>query len=178
VNRPDNLSSFDLTAFNEVMDVNLGGVMNFVGSALPRLAGKQVTFVASSSAATIFPNPENLGYYISKLAEARLFRLLDQRYRRRGWRFKTMILGPIATDMIADSKLDSKMQLFVRDLLTANANDAALRIARFVDSPKQTLHYTLASTIVFRAAALATAVVPSLYRGAVPSGKPSAESAS
>jgi NAD(P)-dependent dehydrogenase (short-subunit alcohol dehydrogenase family) len=178
VNRPDNLSTFDLTSFNEVMDINLNGVLNFIGSALPRLAGKPATFVASSSAATIFPNPNNLGYYISKLAEARLFRMLDQRHRRRGWRFKTLILGPISTDMVADSKLASKLQLFVRDLLTAKAGDAALRIARFVDSPKQTLHYTLASTMVFRAAALARALVPAVYTGAVPSGPPPVESLS
>jgi NAD(P)-dependent dehydrogenase (short-subunit alcohol dehydrogenase family) len=169
INRQDHLANFDLAAFNEVMDVNLNGVLNFVGAALPLLSDGPATFVASSSSTTIFPNPNNLGYYVSKLAEARLFRLLDRRYRGRGWRFKTLILGPIATDMLSESELASKLQRFVRDMVTAKVDDAAARIARFVESSGQTLYYTRAAALVFRTAAVVGRIAPSAYRGSGPS---------
>jgi NAD(P)-dependent dehydrogenase (short-subunit alcohol dehydrogenase family) len=166
INKADHQSAFDLDAFTEVMDTNLNGVLNFIAAALPRLGTKPVTFVASSSTSTIFPNPNSMGYFVSKLAEARLFRLFDRRYRSRGWRFKTLILGPIATDLVAQGVLASRFQAKLRDLLTAKVEDAAARIARFVDSRRQTLYYTKAAAAVFSAAAIAGAILPLGYKGA------------
>jgi 3-oxoacyl-[acyl-carrier protein] reductase len=168
INRADHQAGLDLDAYHEVMQVNLDGVLHFIAAVLPLLSDKPTTFVASSSTSIIFPNPNNLGYYVSKVAEARLFKILDRRYRPMGHRFKTLVLGPLDTKLTAQGVLESRLQARLRGLLTANVDDAVARVARFVESRAQSLHYTKAAALVFSMASVAQALGVSPYKGATP----------
>lgn len=168
INRVDNLDGFALDVFQEVMDINLTGVLNFVDAALKRLGDQPAVFIVSSSTSNIFPNPNNLGYYVSKLGEAEMFRFMDQRYRDRGWRFKSLILGPVATNIFAGGTLSSKLQARVRDFLTVTVDDVVPRIARFAESRRQSFSYTKTAVLVFRTAALVKKLYPRFYQGSAP----------
>jgi uncharacterized oxidoreductase len=165
INRGDTYDRFDLGTFQDVMDINLTGVLNFVAAAMPHLSDRKAVFVTSSSTSNIFPNPCNLGYFVSKKASAEMFALLDRRYRARGWRFKTMILGPIATNIAVGSTLSSRLQSAVRDFLMMKVEQAVPDIERFVASDATTLYYPKKALAVFLAAAAATKVLPGLYQG-------------
>lgn len=170
INRADNRDRFDLAVFREVVDINLDGVLNFIAAAMPHLTGRNAVFVTSSSTSNIFPNPCNLGYFVSKKAAAEMFAILDRRYRGRGWRFKTMILGPIATNIAVGSSLSSRFQAAVRDFLMMKVEQALPDIERFVESDAATLYYPKKALAVFLAAAAATRLVPGLYQGSQPAG--------
>ena len=167
INQADCLDTFSLDAFQEVWDINLIGVLNFIDAALPCLRGKTATFVASSSTSNIFPNPNNVAYYISKLAEEKIFRMLDQKYRSLGWRFKVLILSPIATDIFVGGALASKLQNLVRAWMTVPVEKAIPVIVRFAHSRRPVLYYKRSAALLFSLAALVKRFVPAFYQGSV-----------
>lgn len=169
INKTDNFKCFSIETFQEVMDINLTGVLNFIDAALPYLTNKKAVFVASSSTSNIFPNPNNLGYYISKIAETKIFKVLDSCYGKSGLQFKILILGPIATNISAGGSIASKFQSRVRDLITVSADTALPKIVRFVHSKKKILYYPFFSVLLFQMAALAQKMIPNFYQGSTPS---------
>ena len=169
INKTDNFKYFSIEAFQEVMDINLTGTLNFIDAALPYLSNKKATFVATSSTSNIFPNPNNLGYYISKLSETKIFKMLESCYGKHGLRFKILILGPIATNISAGGSIASKFQAKVRDLITVSTDTAVPKIVHFVHSKKKVFYYPFFSVLLFRLAALAQKLVPNFYQGSVPS---------
>ncbi len=169
INETDNFKCFSIEMFQEVIDINLIGVLNFIDAALPYLQNKRATFVATSSTSNIFPNPNNLGYYISKLAETKIFEVLDSCYSKHGVEFKILILGPIATNIFSGGSMASKFQSRVRDTIMVTTDRAIPKIVRFVHSKKKIFYYPFKSVLLFRVAALIKKFIPNFYRGSVPS---------
>ena len=165
INKIDNLSEFSLETFQEVMEINLTGVLNFVEAALPYLEGKKATFVVSSSTSNIFPNPNNLAYYISKVAVERLFRMWDRKYHKQGLTFKVLILSPIATNIFVEGRLASKLQAQIRKFLTVSVEDTVPEIVRFSKSSHKVLYYTKTAVLIFLLAALIQKIAPNFYKG-------------
>lgn len=124
------------------MEVNLYGVLHFVGTAvrLHRAQALQASFVCVSSTSNIFPNPQCLGYYASKLLLAQPFRQFDKLYRSDGVRFKTVILGPVKTNIAVNATLP-RWQQWVREQITVSVEDAVSAIVSFVESNRTTLYY-------------------------------------
>jgi NADP-dependent 3-hydroxy acid dehydrogenase YdfG len=168
INKVDNAENFDLETFREVLEINLLGVLTFVSAALPLLKDKGSTFVTTSSTSNIFPNPNNLGYYVTKWSGAEIFRLLDERHKKRGIRFKALILGPVATNIFAGGVLTSKLQTRVRDFLMLAVDDVVPRIARFVASRRRVFYFSKTAVAVFLLAALVKKVMPGFYKGSAP----------
>jgi len=69
------------------------------------------------------------------------FRSLRARYRGTGVRFKTVLLGPIQTEMWEGKKIP---------LLIPPPERAARAIARFLPSPRHTLYYPSFTTTLLR----------------------------
>jgi len=167
INKVDNLGDFSTGIFQEVLDVNLMGVLNFVGAALPYLKDREAIFVAASSTTNIFPNPNCLGYYISKLALYEMFCMMDRRYRGKGIRFKTLILGPIATNIFASGKLASKLQSAVRDMITISVDDMVEPAIRFIHSSRRTWYFPKSSCALYFALKMVNSILP-FYKGSAP----------
>ena len=176
INKVDCLEMFSVDVFREVLEINLMGVLTFIDAAFPYLRRRQATFVATSSTSNIFPNPNNLAYYISKTAESKIFRLLDRRFRLNGLRFKTVILGPVATNIFAGGALNSKLQTRIRDFLTVSVEKAVPAITRFVSSQKEVLYYPKIAVFVFLLAAFLQKLFPGLYKGSVSASLPLSKS--
>lgn len=170
INKVDNAGDFSVETFREVMEINVMGVSNFVATALPYLRDQKGVFVAASSTSNIFPNPNCLGYYISKLTLYEMFKRLDQAHRQNGIRFKTLVLGPIATNIFVSGKLSSKLQSSVRDLITVSVDQAIPPIVRFIHSPRQVFYYPKIACALFYFLRVANSFLP-LYKGSVPTEK-------
>jgi len=167
INKVDNLVEFSTEIFREVLDVNLLGVLNFVGTALPYLKDQKAIFVGVSSTTNIFPNPNCLGYYVSKLAIYELFRMMDRRYRTKGIRFKTLVLGPVATNIFASGKLASRLQAAVRDMITISVDDLVGPAIDFIHSSRQTWFFPKSSCALYLALRIANSILP-FYKGSAP----------
>lgn len=168
INKVDNLETFSLDIYSEVMETNLTGVLNFVDAALPRLAGQGATFVAASSTTNIFPNPNCLGYYLSKLNLYRSFKILNGVYGKKGFTFKSLVLGPIATNIFASGKLPSKLQSVVLGIIMVNVEDSVPKIARFIHSRCKVFYYPKLSCLLFLCLRIANTLLPGLYKGSAP----------
>jgi len=170
INHVDNLERFSIETFREVMETNLMGVLNFVSVALSYMpSAGQATFVAASSTTNLVPNPNCMGYYVSKRALYDIFKMMDRLHRNRGIRFKTLVLGPVATNIFGSAKLASKVQEAVRDLITVSVDQAVDPIVRFVQSRRQVFYYPKHSCLLYSAVRMATSVFPGLYKGSAPS---------
>ena len=169
INRVDNLEGFSVDTFREAMDTNLMGVLHFVSTALPYLSSQKATFIAASSTSNIFPNPNCLGYFVSKLALHNMFQILDRRYRRSGLRFKSLILGPIATNIFVSGKLNSRLQSVVRDAITVRVDQAVVPIARFIHSKGQAFYYPKRACALFYTLRIVSSLLPGFYKGSAPS---------
>jgi len=168
INRVDNVDGFQIKTFREVMEINLFGVMNFVSEALPLVDHHPCLFIVVSSTSNIFPNPNCLGYFASKLAAHEIFSALDRVNRPKGVRFKSIILGPVATNIFVSGKLASKLQARVRDLITLRVDHVVPSIVRFMKSDRQALFYPKRSVYLYRLLRLISKILPGFYRGSAP----------
>ncbi len=168
INRVDNAGDFSVETFREVMETNLMGVLNFVGKALPYVTGKNAIFVAASSTSNIFPNPNCIGYYLSKLSLYESFKILERSHGKNGIHFKTLILGPVATNIFVSGQLTSKVQSAVRDFITVSVDRAIPPIVRFIHSDRKVLYYPKLACALFYTLRTVTTLFPGFYKGSVP----------
>lgn len=168
VNKVDNVGDFSLDIFKEVMDINYQGVMNFVAEALPRVRGRKAVFIGASSTTNLFANPNCVGYFVSKLAVYRTFKMMDQKYRTQGIRFKSIVLGPVATGIFVSGKLASKLQGYVRDVITVTVDESIPKIVRFIHSGCDTFYYPKLAVLLFLSLRLVSMVFPNFYKGSAP----------
>ncbi|HEY4499713.1 MAG TPA: SDR family oxidoreductase [Candidatus Paceibacterota bacterium] len=169
INKVDNLDGFSIDVYQEVMDINLMGVMNFVSEALRYRKNRATTFVAASSTSNLFANPNCLGYFVSKLALYRSFQMFNRAYRKDGMRFKSVVLGPVATGIFVSGKLASKLQSTVRDVITVSVDQAVPPIVRFIHSNRETLYYPKSAVLLMFALRIANMILPGFYKGSAPS---------
>jgi len=90
-------------------------------------------------------------------------------HKNRGIRFKTLVLGPVATNIFGSAKLASKVQETVRDLITVSVDQAVGSIVRFIHSDRQAFFYPKHSCLLYYAVRIATSIFPRLYKGSAPS---------
>lgn len=164
INKVDRTERLDSHIYNEVLDVNFTGVQNIVNEAMKQPCQHHRTFVCFSSTSNYFPNPNCEGYAVSKRMLAEHFLMLDHIPGTvgTGVRFKTLILGPIATN-ISTTKLPT-LQDWIRRMITVSPERAARRIATFLEGNRQTLYYPLPVCMLFWLAGKVNTVIP-FYRG-------------
>lgn len=155
----DNEPFIDYAKLRKVLEVNLFSTLKFLSCLLPRL-NKPALFVFISSGVVIFPNPANLGYFIGKLAMTRVFDVFADRYASLGFRFKTVILGPIDCGMLRENPVPSGFTSFLREMTTGTPEIAARNIVVFIKSPCRRMYYRRSSAIILWIARFVQAALP------------------
>ncbi len=139
------IDGLNTDAMRDVIDVNLVGNFQCIAALLPAMlqsgAGR---FVLIGSTAALRPSARSASYCASKAAMAMACRALALQYAKRGVRFATVTLGPIATDMWEGR----------RSTLVPSAETAAKAIARFSLSQSQHFSYPRLSTSLLRFSSL------------------------
>lgn len=159
VHEIDNDPWLDYAALSDVVKVDMMSTFNFLSCLLP-LIRKPATFVFCSSGVIVFPNPAYLGYFVSKLAVTRAFDIFADLYADRGFAFKSVILGPIASGMLKKSRKPGGMTGRVRDQITGDPAKAAAKIFVFADGAGRRLYYRKLSYLILWLARLVQAVLP------------------
>ena len=171
VHKVDNDPFIDYPEICNVIAVDMLSTLKFLSCLMPRLE-KPATFVFCSSGVVIFPNPSSLGYFLSKLAVTRTFDLFADRYAGCGFRFKSVILGPIESDMLQESRSPHGFVRILRTLTTGTKEKAAEKIMVFIQSTRRHMYYRLSSAIILWCVRLAQALLPAplkVYRASRPS---------
>jgi len=157
----DNDPFIDYAKLRRVLDVDMLSTLKFLSCLLPRL-NKPATFVFVSSGVVIFPNPSNLGYFLGKLAMTRVFDVFAHRYASAGFRFKSVILGPINCGMLKESSNPGGFVSFLRDMTTGTPEAAANKIIVFVKkSCRRRMYYRCVSALILWIARFVQAILPS-----------------
>ena len=159
----DNDPFIDFDTLQNTMDTNMMSVFNFLARIMPELA-KPCTFVFCGSGVVIFPNPAYLGYYLSKLAVTSAFDLFSSRYTEHGMRFKSVILGPLASPMLERSKQPAGLTKILRDFTTGRVEILVPKIIRFADGPGKRLYYRKASAVVLWTARIIQSILPMRFK--------------
>ncbi len=166
INRVDNDSFFDVGIFNEVMETNLLGVMNFVApiTQLEKLS-KKVSVVAISSMGSGLPNPYCLSYHVSKRALTASFDVLSEMYAGTPLCFKQVVLGPVPTAIHDTSHKFPKIMSEIKKIFSVSLPEAVQSIVKFSETDQKTLILPWPAYFLFRAVRMAQTAIPGFYRG-------------
>ena len=166
INRVDNDIEFDLAQFNEILAINLLGVMNFVApiTAL-RIWPKKIRITVVSSSTNYVANPYCLGYYISKKAVTQSFQVLFEMYKKTNLQFKWVVLGPVPTPIDSSSDKFPKIMVRVKQMFSASVHATVLSIAKFAASDRHRLIFPLRSFVLFQGMRLGQCILPGFFRG-------------
>jgi NAD(P)-dependent dehydrogenase (short-subunit alcohol dehydrogenase family) len=166
INRVDNDESFELSAFEEVIDTNLYGVLHFVGplTRLPAYHGQRHV-VAISSMAGYAGNPYGLGYYASKKALTACFEVWAKMYAGTDLVFQRVMLGPVDTAIFTTVDRYPAWMAWIRSRFSASLGGTAPAIARFVRTRKSRLIYPLRAFPLFVALWLGQRLIPGFFQG-------------
>lgn len=165
INRVDNDETFELSAFKEVLDTNLYGVLNFIEPLTRLPVGTQRRVIAVGSLASHVGNPYGLGYHVSKRALAACFRVWSKMYARTDLTFQQVLLGPVSTPIYTMSAELPSWMATVRDLASVPARAAAEAIARLATTPCATLVYPRRAVPLYLGMAFCQRFVPGLFDG-------------
>lgn len=168
INRPDHTVRFDFDTYHTSLETNLMGVMTFV-AAIQDLQLKSKKVVCVSSTSNIVPNPGHMGYYISKLALHETFKLLRRRDAQND--YKTIILGPVHTNIMSGYAGPQGIQGKIFDILAVSAETAALACTEFISSSRKVFYYTKPACLFYWAVRMLLKVMPGLYVGTLPAAK-------
>ena len=136
--------------------------MTFVGEIQRRnLKGRSV--VALSSTSNIIANPGHLGYHLSKQNLHRAFRIFAQSDSVN--HYKSVILGPVHTNITANSPPLAGLNKRIFDLLAVSVKQAADAITHFIDGDRTTLHYPRFAVLFYHFARVVLICLPGLYLG-------------
>jgi NAD(P)-dependent dehydrogenase (short-subunit alcohol dehydrogenase family) len=166
MNRLDNDAPFDLSAYREVMDTNLFGVLNFIAplSALPATSVER-HIVAISSMVKYAGNPHGLGYTTSKRAVTACFDVWARMYAGTDLVFQQVMLGPVATDIYTMADRFPAWMSRVKDLSSASIEGATVAISRFARTRKKKLIYPVRALPLFGAMWVGQRLVPRFLGG-------------
>ena len=146
INKPDNVDKFDLLNFQEVLEINIDGVLTFVAEIQKlNLSGRRI--IAISSMSRIVPNSEHIGYHISKFAIKRFFDLANWNDPQN--QYKTVTLGPVRTNLNRYMRAQSKLQEWIFGLLEVDPEKAAKDLSRFFESNRKHINYPLKALYFF-----------------------------
>jgi short-subunit dehydrogenase len=134
-------SGYDHFTGSQMIDVNLSGALRCAGALLPQMLERgKGTFVAVASTAMLRPSVRSAAYSAGKAGIAIAMRSLKQAFGKRGVDFKTVCLGPIATEMWEGK----------RNRLVPSPGQAAKAILRFSGLRKSVLYYPFLTTTLLR----------------------------
>jgi len=162
INRADNFDGLDFDTFQEVMSTNLYGVLSFAG-AVHDLGLRGKTLAAVSSTSNIVPNPAHVGYYLSKSALHESFKLLRRNDPANC--YKTIVLGPVHTNIMAGYPGPQGLQKKIFDTLAVSSEDTARAAAKFFAGRGKTLLYPRKAWVFYEAVSALLTLFPQLYRG-------------
>ena len=146
INKPDNVGKFNLLNFQEVLNVNIVGVLTFLAEIQKlNLCGRRI--IAISSMSRIVPNSEHLGYYISKSAIKHLFELAS--WNDTGNQYKTVTLGPVSTNLNRYMKPQGKLHKYILKWLEVDPQKAARDLSHFFENNRKHINYPLKALSFF-----------------------------
>lgn len=164
INRPDNYEGLDFDTFATVMKTNLFGVMSFAG-AIHDLGLKGKTLATISSTSNIVPNPAHIGYAVSKHALHQAFKLLRRKDPEN--EYKSIILGPVHTNIMAGYPGPAGLQKQIFDWLALPADEASKVCAAFFESRKVTSLAPFSAAAFYWLLKVVLALAPGIYQGSV-----------
>ena len=153
----------DYQTLADTININMMSVLSIISLVMPVMNGSG-TFIFCSSGVVIFPNPESLGYYMSKLAVTKAFDHLADRFSQTGFRFKSVILGPLHSDMLAESVRPSGIVGLLRDMTTGDLDIAAKRIVKLHQCNSKKIYYTRRSAVILWLARIIQTVLPKKWK--------------
>lgn len=165
INRVDNDTCFDIEVFNEVMDTNLRGVMNFVAPLTQLRLSKKVRVVAISSMGGDLPNPYCLSYHVSKRALTASFDVFSEMYDGTNLCFKQVLLGPVPTAIYDTSDQFPKLMSQIKKAFSVSLPGAVRAIVQFSESERKTLILPWRAFFLFRVIRMTQRFIPGFYRG-------------
>jgi NAD(P)-dependent dehydrogenase (short-subunit alcohol dehydrogenase family) len=166
INRVDNDESFALSAYREVIDTNLYGVLNFVGPLTQLPAGpRQRHVVAISSMANYVGNPYGLGYSTSKKALTACFEVWSKMYAGTDLVFQQVMLGPVRTGIYTMADKFPPWMVWIKNFFSASLDGTVRAVSRFALSRKKKLFYPLLAVPLYGAMRLGQGLVPGFFQG-------------
>lgn len=162
INLPDCIDGFDYQTFSKVMNINLNGALTFI-SAVSRLDLKGMTIATISSTSNIIPNSANLAYHLSKLNLAKVSNLLVSRDQNNY--YKTVVLGPVHTNITANSPPLVGFTKLLFNLLAISPQKAAGACAKFFEGSGKTFYFTKLSVLFYFGVRFLLIFFPFLYSG-------------
>jgi len=166
INRIDNDETFDLSAYREVLETNLYGVLAFV-EPLTRLATGSTPrhIVVIGSMAGRVGNPYALGFHTSKRAVSACFETWARMYTDTDLVFQQVLLGPVGTEIFTMADRLPKWMVALRDACSAPASVAASAIAAFAETKRRALWFPRRSALLFLGMWLARSTLPGFFQG-------------
>jgi NAD(P)-dependent dehydrogenase (short-subunit alcohol dehydrogenase family) len=166
INRVDNDESFQLSAYREVIDTNLYGVLNLVGplTQLSACPGERHV-VAISSMANYAGNPYGLGYYTSKKALTACFEVWSRMYSGTDLVFQQVMLGPVRTAIYTMADKFPAWMVWIKNLFSASLDGTVRAVSRFALTRNKKLIYPLRAFPLYGALRLGQCLVPGFFQG-------------
>lgn len=126
----DPFPEFSKDSFSKSIDTNLTGALAWVDCFLPKMLEREAgQFVAISSLLALWPDETSPGYAASKAGLSMAFRSLKQRHRSQAVSFKTLVLGPVDTNINPRFKDEAGARKL---LLVASPSAAARKIIKMI----------------------------------------------
>lgn len=166
INRVDNDEAFELSAYREVVDTNLLGVLNFVAPLTQVPASRTPRhLIAISSVASYVGNPYGLGYHTSKKALTACFDTWARMYAGTDLIFQQVMLGPVHTGIYTMEDRFPAWMVRIKDLFEASMEGTVRAISRLALTRKRKLFYPARALPLVLAMGLGQRIVPGLYQG-------------
>lgn len=142
INRVDNDERFQLSVYQEVVDTNLFGVLNFVAPLTQVPASRSPRhLIAISSVASYVGNPYGLGYHTSKRALTACFETWARMYAGTDLVFQRVMLGPVHTNIYTMESRFPAWLVRVKHLFSASLSGTAQAISRLASTRKKKLFH-------------------------------------
>jgi NAD(P)-dependent dehydrogenase (short-subunit alcohol dehydrogenase family) len=165
INRVDNDESFQLSAYKEVVDTNLYGVLNFVETLTQVPATTPRHIVAISSMASTVGNPYGLGYHTSKKALTACFATWSRMYAGTNLVFQRVMLGPVRTQIYTMEDRFPAWMVWMKNAFSASLSRTVQAIARFAQTRRGSLVYPPQARPLYVGMWLGQRLVPGLFQG-------------
>jgi len=166
INRVDNDESFELTAYQAVLDTNLFGVLNFIQplTELAAFAGSR-HLIAISSMVNYVGNPYGLGYTTSKRALTTCFETWSHMYTGTDLVFQRVMLGPVRTAIYTMEGRLPPWMVWIKNLFSASPEGTARAVARLALTRSRKVFYPWRALPLYFAMWLLLTLVPGFFRG-------------
>jgi NAD(P)-dependent dehydrogenase (short-subunit alcohol dehydrogenase family) len=166
INRVDNDESFDLAAYQSVIETNLYGVLNFIQPLLQLGGGRAARhLVAISSMANYVGNPYALGYSTSKQALTTCFEVWSRMYAGTDLIFQRVMLGPVPTAIYTMHDRFPAWMVWLKKLCSAPLDGTAKAVSRFAQTRNKRLFYPWRALPLYLGMWLCQALVPGFFHG-------------